>query len=433
MKKILLSLSLFSFAFVSNAQVSWTEQVANIPVANTYIGDISIVDANVAWGIVQRTGTTAATNYQTYTKTIDGGTNWTAGAINIGNSTTLGIGNITAVDANTAWVTAFPFTATTPATQGVYKTTNGGSTWTRQSTAAFDSNSFTNFVYFWNANEGVCMGDKKGGYFEIYTTTNGGTNWVRTPSANIAPTTTDWGYTGKYYVAGNTIWFGTDGGQLVRSTNKGLNWTVINTPITDFGGGSDPNSIGEFAFRDDNNGVIQETVNESFYVTTDGGVTWTPTPTTGMYWGSIGYAGTMLVSGGSTTGNFGSSYSTNNGTTWTGIDTDSHTCLAFKDATTGWGGGFEVLFKFNNALSTDEFGTNGFKVYPNPAHQTVNINVPDIDGYQLSVTDLTGKVVMQRSLSGMENTLDVSSLSGGVYFFNLSGERQTQTIKIIKD
>lgn len=447
MKKLLLFLSLFLLAFTSNAQVSWTTQNTNFPVDGSYTGDIAVVDANIAWALVQRTSTT---NHQTFSKTSNGGTTWTTGSIGVGNTTGLGIGNITAVDANTAWVSVFP-TTTALATQGVYKTTNGGTTWSKQTTAAFTSASFVNFVYFWDANNGVCMGDKRGGYFEIYTTTNGGTNWTRTPSINIAASATDYGYTGKYYVSGNTIWFGTDGGELMRSTDKGLNWTKFDTPISDFGGGTDTTSVAEFAFSDNNNGfILKETFDGlpsptflelELHRTTDGGATWTPvTPGTGIFHGALAFAGPgMLVTGGSSDGNFGSSYSLNNGVTWTAIDGLSHTMLALKSDTVGWGGGFATTgvggaFKFNNTLSTQSFENAAkFKVFPNPASSTVTIAAENADSYNLSVTDVTGKIVMTKSLNGIENTLDISSLSTGAYFFELSSDNTKDVIKILKN
>lgn len=432
MKKLLLLLLVTPLSIVS-AQ-SWTEQNTNT-VDGSYIGDISIVDANVAWAMVQRTSTI---NHQAFSKTTDGGNTWTAGTISVGNTSGLGIGNITAVDANTAWVSVFP-TSASLATQGVYKTTNGGTTWTRQASAAFTAASFCNFVYFWDANNGVCMGDKKSGYFEIYTTTNGGTNWTRTPSANIPATPTDYGYTGKYGVSGNTIWFGTDNGELMRSTDKGLTWTLISTPLTDFGGGTDPNSNGEFAFKDNNNGVIQQTVSQEFYVTTDGGANWVLGAPTGMFWGGIAYAGDMLVSVGSTTGNFGSSFSNDNGVTWTEIDQLSHTCVSFKDANTGWGGGFASAglggaFKFNPGLATSSFAANKvFQVSPNPANNFVTIASNNVDSFTVAVTDLTGKTVLNTVGSSVNNTLDISSLSNGVYFFTISADNKSETIKIIKN
>jgi hypothetical protein len=446
MKKLLLSFSLLVLGFSSNAQ-TWTEQATGYPIASTYTGDISIVDDNVAWALAQRTSTV---NHQTFSKTSDAGQTWESGSIGVGNATGLGIGNITAVSATTAWVSVFPVSAAL-ATQGVYKTIDGGATWTRQTTATFNTSSFTNFVYFWDANNGVCMGDKKGGYFEIYTTTNGGTNWTRTPSANIPATTTDYGYTGKFFVQGNTIWFGTDGGQLLKSVNKGLNWTLINTPVADFGGGTDTTSIAEFAFSDDNNGfILKETydgatpnnyVSTTLYRTVNGGTTWT-TVAAGpdMFHGAIAFAGPgMLITAGSSTGNFGSSYSTDNGLTWTEIDQLSHTSLSFSSATLGYGGGFSEdeliggIFKFTNNLSNEQFTSTKFKVYPNPSSSVVTISSEGFDAYKLKVTDVTGKVIVTKEFTGAENTLDISSYNAGVYFFEINSNNKSETIKIIKN
>lgn len=444
MKKLLL-LSLFLAAFTSNAQITWIDQSTNYPVSGSYTGDIAVVDDDVAWSLVQRL---TATNHQTFSKTTNGGTTWTSGTINVGNATGLGIGNITAVDANTAWVSVFP-TSAALGTQGIYKTTNGGSTWVKQTTAAFTSASFCNFVYFWDANNGVCMGDKRGGYFEIYTTTNGGTNWTRTPTANIATTATDYSYTGKYFVTGNTIWFGTDNGKLMRSTDKGLNWTAISTPITDFGGGTDATSIAEFAFSDDNNGfILKETydatpayVSTTLYRTVNGGANWTTVAAApGFFHGAIAFAGPgVLITAGSSDNNFGSSYSLDNGLTWIEIDGDSHTSLNIKSATLGYSGGFFTTglgggaFKLNNTLSAPSFTASKFKVYPNPATSVVTISATDVDSYKLSVSDLSGKTVMTKSLNGMENTVDISGLSTGAYFFEMNSNNKKEVVKILKN
>ena len=435
MKKLLLTILLCSSALLY-AQ-TWTQQNTNYPVDGSYTGDVSIVDANTIWTMVQRTSTT---NHQTYGKTSNGGTTWTTGTINVGNTTGLGIGNITATDANTAWVSVFP-TTTALATQGVYKTTNGGTTWTRQIAATFTTASFANFVHFWDANNGVCMGDKKNGYFEIYTTTNGGTNWTRTPSTNITASSTEYGYTGKFYVQGNTIWFGTDGGELMRSTDKGLNWTTIITPIADFGGGTVATSVGEFAFKDNNNGVIQQTISNSFYVTTDGGTTWNTIATSDMFWGSIDYAGpNMLVSGGSSTGNFGSSYSLNNGTTWTAIDALSHPNVEFLNATVGFGGGFTStgaggIFKFNNTLKNSDFISNKFSMYPNPAIDLITISNDDnIIMNSISVSDINGRTVKQINVENVNSTqVNVSELSSGIYFMNIATDSGNAVKKFIKN
>lgn len=449
MKKLLLLLALFTGVF--GFSQTWTEQNTNYPTAGSYTGDVAIVDANVAWSMVQRT---TATNYQQFSKTSNGGTTWTTGTINVGNTTGLGIANITAVDANTAWVSVFP-TAAGLATQGIYKTTNGGTTWTRQATAAFGVNSFCDFVYFWDANNGVCMGDKLGSYYEVYTTSNGGTTWTRTPLFNFATSTGDFGYTGNYYVKGNTIWFGTDAGELMRSTNFGLNWTKITTPVLDFGGGTVTTERAEYAFRDDNNGVIIKNnldgtgaiTSSVFYRTTNGGTTWTTVTTSGFYNGAIAYAGTsMLVSGassGTTAAGFGSSYSLNDGATWTNIDGIGKTSLNFLNETVGYAGGFTNatnntvggIYKFSNGLGTTNFINNKFTTYPNPANTFVNIsNNDNILISSIEITDLNGRIIKSVTVGNLNETqINVSDLNSGVYFMNISSDSGRAVKKFVKN
>ncbi len=441
MKRILFTL-LLSLPFLAISQYSWTEQSTAYPVASTYTGDVSIVDANIAWAMAQRTSTT---NHQRVSFTTDGGTTWTTKGVTLPSTTALGIGNIAAVSATTAYISVFP-TGSAITNQGIYRTTDSGTTWARQTTAAFTTGtSFTNFVHFWDANNGVCMGDPAGGYFEIYTTTNGGTNWTRVPSANIPAITSggEYGYTGKYYVKGNTVWFGTDTGRLFKSTNKGLNWTVIQSPITDFGGLTDTNSAGEFAFADDNIGVLQNTVTGDFYQTTDGGANWIPVAPNGtMFIGAIDYAGPgLLVSGGSTTGNFGSSYSVDNGSNWTAIDALSHTCLRFASPTLGYSGGFATsatvggIYKWVNASAgVDDIASSqaNSSIYPNPVKSTFQVKLSeDFNAIQTSliITDLSGKKVKEFSVADSYN---ISELPKGIYLLSITDGKKSENKKIVK-
>ena len=112
---------------------------------------------------------------------------------------------------------------------------------------------------------------------------------------------------------------------------------------------------------------------------------------------------------------------------------------AFLNGSTGWCAGFSTdsltdgIFKLTTPLANQSFTTSKFSVYPNPATSNVTISATNIDAYQLSVTDLSGKVVMAKSLNGIENTVDVSALSSGAYFFTLSSDNKKETVKILKN
>ena len=60
---------------------------------------------------------------------------------------------------------------------------------------------------------------------------------------------------------------------------------------------------------------------------------------------------------------------------------------------------------------------NTLRVYPNPAHTLLYIELPEIPENHLTVMNMQGKVVIDQMLDG--NVLNVSSLSKGIYILNI--------------
>lgn len=276
MKKLLL-LSILLMVLNAQAQDVWTEYATAQPANSTGVRSISIVDENVTW-LNMACGTINCTTIRRYAKTVNGGTQWTTGAIDLGpNAVNLQIANIHGVSADVAYASVCP---TNPGGTlgGVWKTTDGGSTWTRQASAAFsDPASFTKLVYFWNANEGIAAGDPVNGYFEIYRTTDGGSNWTRIAStpALVPVASQEYTLTNQFTVSGNSIWIETTSGRLLHSADKGATWSAYQTPIIDFGGGINGSDTGDVAFSDANNGLLLANFYE-LYRTQDAGATWAP-------------------------------------------------------------------------------------------------------------------------------------------------------------
>lgn len=336
----------------------WINQASGFSTASRGINYISIADPNIVWATAYD-GSGGAANIQEFTKTTDGGLTWTPGTINIGNSG-LGVSMITAVDANTAWLAAYP----TGAGQvgGIWKTVDGGATWNRQNSATYNNAaSFTNVVYFWDANVGFCQGDPINGEFELYTTTNGGTTWVPVPGANIPnpQNGNEFGYTRQIDISGNNVWFTTSTGRVYHSSDQGLTWSVFNTPVADFGGAVTTGTSANLSFADANNGLIIDNAGD-VYKTTNGGTTWNQITTTGpVYTNSLCYIeGTNVAfSTGAATGASGSSYSTDGGLTWNPIDTEQHLFVEFSTPSIGWSGWFNQdattngMWKWNDLSS----------------------------------------------------------------------------------
>ncbi|MGK4566820.1 T9SS type A sorting domain-containing protein [Flavobacterium sp. 3HN19-14] len=51
----------------------------------------------------------------------------------------------------------------------------------------------------------------------------------------------------------------------------------------------------------------------------------------------------------------------------------------------------------------------------------------------LSVTDVTGKIVVSRGAAAAQTQIDLSQLASGVYFLKIESGKKVKTIKIIKE
>lgn len=437
MKKLLLLLVLAGTA--AQAQF-WTAKATGFATASRGIDCISIVDANVIWAKAYDGTTTNSQTVKDFTKSTDGGETWTAGTIGGTGLGNLGISSVSGVSATTAWASMYRGSGSS-AIGGVWKTTNGGTSWTKQTTAAFSSASFTNLVYFWDENNGIAQGDPESGYFEIYTTTDGGTNWTRVPSANIpAPTDTgEYGYVHNYDVVGNTFWFGTNYGRLFKSEDAGLNWDVFQSPLSDFAGATES---GSYTFSDANKGLLNSAAGQ-LWSTADGGETWTSVVPTGVFGNNdIKYVpGTSIVVSTAGASGYGTFYSLDDGLTWQeGQATTQVTELGFLNSTTGFGGGFNTnattggIYKYTgNQLGVPAVARKQVTVSPNPTNGDVQVSGAAV--YDVTVFDLSGKQVFQNEFDGLEDVnIDLSSLETGAYFVKTKMDGGVfKTVKILKN
>ena len=268
-----------------------------------------------------------------YTKSTDGGYTWTTGTFNAGT----GLSQLFAWNADTCWALF-----NTGSTQGIYKTTDGGTTWAKKGTA-YSSSSFADALWFFDNHNGVAIGDPNGGYFEIYTTSDGGETWTRVPSANIpAPGSGEYGITGDVSGYGSySVWFGTNQGNIYHSIDKGLHWTEA---LSAFGATETVapeflDSLHGICYRSYLNMGIETDID----VTTDGGANWSDVPVTGDMYARFfshipGSTGTYIGSSAEAGAN-GISVSYDGGYTWTtissGYDFDA---TAWINDSTGWAG-----------------------------------------------------------------------------------------------
>jgi len=103
------------------------------------------------------------------------------------------------------------------------------------------------------------------------------------------------------------------------------------------------------------------------------------------------------------------------------------------------GGGTQAFlidnFTVSQTLSTNDFVSSKFKVYPNPVNDIVTIsNQGNIEINKVTVTDINGRTVKLLNLNGVTETrINVSELNAGVYFIKIDTNEGVATKKIVKN
>ncbi len=88
-------------------------------------------------------------------------------------------------------------------------------------------------------------------------------------------------------------------------------------------------------------------------------------------------------------------------------------------------------------LGTDSFETSkDIYIYPNPAKEIININIPSIYGLptSYSVVDNLGKTIITKTVKNLEDlSLNTSLLSNGVYYITIAKGNEKKTIQFLKE
>ncbi len=440
---------LILFPLLLNAQ--WISQSTGFK-ERRGLWDISIVDENTVWAVAYDGDKGILYSVPDFTRTINGGATWQPDYFTFSE---IYWSSISAISSETAWVGIHGSSGGGK----IFKTTDGGINWNEQAPdSIFNQNgSWMAFVYFWNKDEGIAVGDPNPNEFEIYTTINGGNTW--TPVAgNSIPDPLSNEYTNyRYNTIGNDIWFSTSANRIFHSADKGLTWSVSDTriPVTDLSS----NYI-DVAFWNDKEGFVRyfnykTRTTLSAAKTDDGGVSWHPVTINGPLLGSLnsgityipGTKSTLISTGTKFGKPSGSSYSNDGGTNWILIDTLGHYFTKFLNPTTGWSadlsenettGGISKfsgnLVNVKNSKSKKEISIG---IYPNPSngHIIVHLNNGEDADLKISVSDLNGKSIYFKSFDEpgefFMRGLDLTSLSKGEYVLKIENGPLVHSEKFI--
>ena len=99
---------------------------------------------------------------------------------------------------------------------------------------------------------------------------------------------------------------------------------------------------------------------------------------------------------------------------------------------------FDPMCQLRNSLYTGvpvsvnpDFNLSLMKVYPNPADNTVNVALDPTVFESIQMIDLTGKVVLTKSVENSITTLSIGHLQKGIYLVKASGQQGSKIQKLI--
>jgi len=306
-----------------------TEQVSG---TDALLIAVSPVDDDVAWVSGQR---------GTWLRTLDGGAHWETGRVP--GADTLQFRDVHAVSADSAWLLSIG----NGDQSRIYKTSDGGRSWTLQFTNP-EPQGFYDCFDFWDSQRGIAIGDAVGAWIVLLRTDDGGATWRRVPRPSLPAAQNGEGS----FAASGTCLVTRPGGKawavmsnpsharVLSTSDYGRTWRVDTLPIT-VRAGSGPQSI---AFRDDLNGIVLGGGYESqpadvlAAVTSDGGRAWRAVarpPQPRGVWGGVSVPGakpaTVVA-----VGPDGAAYTRDRGATWVPIDSLNYWSIGIASPRAGW-------------------------------------------------------------------------------------------------
>jgi len=341
-------------------------------------------------------------------------------------------------------------------TAGIFLSTDNGATWS----AANSGITNTNILSLITNGTTIFAGTSGGG---VFVSTNNGTSWI---AANNGLTNLT---IRSMAINGTSIFAGTDFGGIFLSTNNGASWAPINNGLTNYSSnviwtlvenagiiyagasgeifsssnnGSTWVSLGTMQnFADvksiavSGNNIFIGAQTQGVLLSTNNGTTWTQANTgiNNLYTTSFVLNGTNIIAGTL----IGAFISSNNGSSWTSLNTNNLTIWSMAINNTSvflgtWNDGVWVrsINSITN-ISNIETPKNNMAIYPNPSSNGKFTLENKETIKQLTITDISGKIILQHVTSQKKTEIDLSSYANGLYYLKLVDENNNITTKKI--
>lgn len=294
---------------------------------------ISPVSPRIAW---------ASGVAGTYAVTTDGGATWRAGVVP--GAEALQFRDVEGVNERVAYLMA----AGSGEASRIYKTEDGGQSWTLQFQNE-DPDAFYDCFAFWSPSRGITFSDAVNGRFPAIRTTDG-TTWQdigdRLPAAQPGEAAFAASGTCVTVQGGKRAWIATGGAAKARvlaTTDGGDSWQAYETPIVQGTGSSGGLSVD---FRDPFHGILgggelaaPADLQDNIARSSDGGVTWelvSGTPFPGAVYG-LSYVRGLGQQTVVATGPGGAAWSPDEGSTWSTLPgVTNYWAVALASPQVGW-------------------------------------------------------------------------------------------------
>jgi len=399
---------------------SWYQQTSGV---GNRLNSVDAVSQYAGW---------ACGNNHTILKTLDSGKTWQDAT---GNIPDLSFVTIDALDEHTALVAGYQ---SGDYKSYIYKTSNGGDTWT----SVYGPNGFINHIHMFDESSGRAVGDPVNNTWTVLKTSNGGDSWSLIPGPPFA-VDGDYGYPyGVSWHSDQAGWFGTNTSKAYFTPDRGVQW--LNQPIPELV------RITSIAFEPAGiNGLACSESDGNMARSSDSGANWENiTPPQNGAISYIHHADNtfwILITG--------DIYSSNNhGTDWNHETTAPANLrdISFHgtdENRTGWAvGNAGVIMRYGDESTGILWQKNKtvpespllFSNYPNPfnAMTTITFYVPKKTFVEIRIYNIYGrellKLVPKHYEKGYyETSWDAEGLSSGIYIAQIKAGSFTASRKLI--
>jgi serine protease AprX len=98
-----------------------------------------------------------------------------------------------------------------------------------------------------------------------------------------------------------------------------------------------------------------------------------------------------------------------------------------------YGYGIPDFSKAISTLSTPEFATDNFRIYPNPFTDFVSIENPNaLSNAAIKLYNNIGQLILEKTINNAMENVSLQTLNTGIYFYNIASADKIQTGKIVK-